>query len=108
MQISNGKHLTRSGRGAQTRSGSGSRRHSQNKQADRPKISMREALVVLRKMERGHGTIDALERAAHVSRATVYRLLADCEEELGIRFKCSDGNYSVRDWGLLSRRRVLG
>jgi DNA-binding IclR family transcriptional regulator len=69
---------------------------------------MREALMVLRNMERGGGTINALERAARVSRATVYRLLADCEEELGIRFDYHEGIYSVRDWGLLSRRRVLG
>lgn len=78
------------------------------KRADRPKISIREALVVLKKMEKGSGTISSLKEAAHVSRATVYRLLADCEEELGIRFNCESGTYSVKDWGLLSRRRVLG
>lgn len=32
-------------------------------------------------MEKGSGTIRALVRA------TVYRILADCEDELGVRFK---------------------
>lgn len=85
-----------------------SRRPVQRKRADRPKISIRETLVVLKKMEKGRGTISSLKQAAHVSRATVYRLLADCEEELGIRFDRQAGTYSVKDWGLLRRRRVLG
>jgi hypothetical protein len=85
-----------------------SRRPGQKKRADRPKISIRETLVVLQNMERGSGTITDLTQAAHVSRATVYRLLAGCEEELGIRFHCEAGTYSVRDWGVFRRRRVLG
>lgn len=83
------------------------RRHFQMKRAGRPKVSFREALVVLRNMENGKGTISALERAARVSRATVYRLLADCEAELGVRFKYTGRTYSVQDWGLLRRCRVL-
>jgi hypothetical protein len=58
-------------------------------------------------MENGGSTIHALERAARVSRATVYRLLADCETELGMQFDYNEGHYSVRDWGLLRRHRVL-
>jgi hypothetical protein len=107
MRSLNGKSHIGSSRDARTGRDKEARRHTQKKRAGRPKISMREALVVLRKMERGGGTISALERAAHVSRATVYRLLADCEEELGVRFKYDEGAYSIRDWGLLRRRRVL-
>ena len=78
------------------------------KRADRPKISIREMLIVLRKMEKGSGTINALELAAGVSRATIYRILADCKDELGVRFSRYNGTYAIIDWGLLSRRRVLG
>jgi DNA invertase Pin-like site-specific DNA recombinase len=106
MQRPKGKHPTGTARG-QLRKDKDLHRLTQNKRAGRPKVSMREALVVLRNMEKGTGTIDALERAAHISRATVYRLLSDCEHELGVRFNYHAGTYSVRDWGLLSRRRVL-
>ena len=106
MRSLNGKHQI--GFDRQTSTGKEvRRRHIQKKRAGRPKISLREALVVLRNMEKGRGTISALERAAQVSRATVYRLLADCEAELGVRFKYTGGTYSVQDWGLLRRRRVL-
>ena len=108
MRSLSGKHQVGSSRDPGSERRKEPRGRTQRERADRPKVSMREALVVLRKMERGSGTIHALERAARVSRATVYRLLADCEQELGVRFTCSEGTYSVRDWGLLSRRRVLG
>jgi DNA invertase Pin-like site-specific DNA recombinase len=107
MRGLNGKPSLEFGRNEPPPRGKSSRGPSQKKRADRPKVSIREALVVLRNIERGAGTIVALRRAAHVSRATVYRLLADCERELGVRFECERGIYSVRDWGLLSRRRVL-
>ena len=107
MRGINGKRQVGSSREALSQSGDDLRRYTQNKRADRPKVSIREALLILRKMASGTGTIEALERATRVSRATVYRLLADCEEELGVRFKYHGGTYSVRDWGLLSRRRVL-
>jgi hypothetical protein len=107
MRSINGKRQVGSSRELIPQSGEDLRRYTQNKRADRPKVSIREALLILRKMASGTGTIDSLERATRVSRATVYRLLADCEEELGVRFDYHGGTYSVKDWGLLSRRRVL-
>jgi DNA invertase Pin-like site-specific DNA recombinase len=101
MSSLNGKHPL------EVTAGSVHRRRTLKKRADRPKVSIREALTVLRKMEKGGGSIHSLVRAAGVSRATVYRILADCKDELGIRFKRDNGAYSVTDWGLLSRRRVL-
>ena len=107
MRSSNEKRSVGSNRDALSQSGEDFRRYTQNKRAERPKVSIREALLILRKMASGSSTIYALERATRVSRATVYRLLADCEKELGVRFNYHGGTYSVRDWGLLSRRRVL-
>jgi DNA invertase Pin-like site-specific DNA recombinase len=107
MRSQKEKHPRRAGCNVQPTGGKSSQRPPHRKRADRPKVSIRQALIVLRNMERGAGTIDALGRATGVSRATVYRILADCKRELGVRFNCEKGAYAVEDWGLLSRRRVL-
>jgi hypothetical protein len=72
-----------------------------------PKLPIREALVILREIAKRPISIESLIQKAAVSRATVYRVLADCERELGMQIACDDGIYSVRDWGLFNRRRFL-
>src|ERR1700743_249883 len=63
--------------------------------AARPKVSIREAIAVVRAMATPGATMRDLTRATQVSRATVYRLLANCERELGMRIECQKGTYKV-------------
>jgi len=68
---------------------------------------MREALKLIRASANRGSTIADLKRAAGVSRATVFRLLAACQQELGVRIVCEDGIFRVCDWGILNKRKVL-
>lgn len=74
---------------------------------ERPRIAVREILTVLRAIATGQHTYERLCAKAKISRATLYRLLADCERELSMRIDCDERIYSVTDWGILDRRKVL-
>lgn len=78
------------------------RRHTR-----RPKLPLREVIVIVRVIATRRATIDDLTRAVRMSRATVYRLLAGCRRDLGIRIDCESRVLKLRGWGLLNGRRVL-
>jgi hypothetical protein len=75
--------------------------------ARRPKLPLRETLEILRVIAARRATINDLTRSVRMSRATVYRLLAGCRRDLGMRIDCESRVFKLRDWGLLNRRRVL-
>jgi DNA-binding IclR family transcriptional regulator len=68
---------------------------------------MRETLKLIRVIAMGRATVRDLTRTVRVSRATIFRLLAACERELGVRIECEGGVFSLQDWGLLNQRKVL-
>lgn len=72
-----------------------------------PKLPIREALVLIRLIATRRVNVANLTRAARISRATVYRLLAACERDLKVRIECENGIFTLTDWGLLSPRKVL-
>jgi DNA-binding IclR family transcriptional regulator len=68
---------------------------------------MRETLKLIRVIATRRATTRDLTRTVRVSRATIFRLLAACERELGVRIECEGGVFSLQDWGLLNQRKVL-
>jgi hypothetical protein len=68
---------------------------------------MRESLKLIRVVATRRATVLDLTRAVRVSRATIFRLLAACQRDLGVRIECEEGVFNLCDWGLLDQRRVL-
>jgi hypothetical protein len=68
---------------------------------------MRETVKLIRVIATREATLAQLTRAVGVSRATLFRRLAACRHDLGVHIECRKGVFSLRDWGLLDRRRVL-
>jgi DNA-binding IclR family transcriptional regulator len=68
---------------------------------------MREALKLIRLIATRGAKVTDLMRLLGVSRATVFRLMAACERDLGVHIECDKGRFSLRSWGLLNQRKVL-
>jgi hypothetical protein len=112
MRYSQGRRLTNVDRRSGRRTGATKRvpkRFPSRRvgHAERPKLPLRETLEILRVIAARRATINDLTRSVRMSRATVYRLLAGCKRDLGMRIDCESRVFKLRDWGLLNRRRVL-
>lgn len=66
-----------------------------------PKLSIREALAIVRALAREPMTAEDLVRAARTSRATLFRVLSDLQHELRVSIEWDESTsaYHLTDWG---------
>jgi DNA-binding IclR family transcriptional regulator len=80
----------------------------QRSRTARPKLSVRDALQLLRVLR--EETLDAPELmdALDVSRATLFRLLRDMRDDLGVAIDHDEslGGYRIADWGVINPKRL--
>jgi hypothetical protein len=70
--------------------------------ASSEKVHLRKAVAMIRLIGTRPVTMTEITRVVRVSRATVFRLMAVCERDLGVRIESANGTFNVYDWGLLN------
>ena len=65
------------------------------------------SLKLIRLIATRGARVTDLKRTLKVSRATVFRLIASSERDLGVHIECEQGKFVLRDWGVLNQRKVL-
>ncbi len=71
------------------------------------RLPMPHALQLIRLVALRQPTVPDLTRRLAISRATLFRLFRSCQRDLAVTFDCQAGRFSILDWGILDRRKVL-